>query len=1019
MASPRAVFMTLLTSGCLALAATLMAVQGTGAQAAPQPQAAPLAAASQEFGIDLPVRLPASEAQLEPAVAFDGTNYLVVWADHREGLRRGSSSTSTLMGARVSRDGQLLDPFGFEITDTPHYHAAPSVAFDGTNFLVVWERQLTPSSATDIHATRVSPAGQVIDPAPAVISSAGFSQESPRVAFDGTNFLVVWLDWRNGSSSDVYGARVGRDGKRIGTDFPISTGPQSEYLPTVAFGGSEFLVVWSDSRSGTGNSDLYGTRISTAGTVLEPSGRSIISAPGSQGAPALVSDGTQYLLAWEDNRAQLADGGTAPTQVYAARLALDGTPVSGSARALLSGGYQVTPVVAAARDGFLVTWQDYRGPSRVLPVVRLDASGAQVSTSELPVAPAPYIAPFSVGSDGETFLLAWAEQQTTARSWDVLATKVGAAAELPATPATLLSVVANTQKQPTVAFDGEHYVVAWVDNRNALDSGQDIYAARVGTDGALLDLAGVPVTTAPDPQASPRIACEGGRCLVVWENPRDAGFSSNSDVYAARLTSDAGVLEAREMLLTPTPAERHNPAVASDGHQYQVVWNEWTPDGFNILGLRVPHEGEPGELSPIPICTATHNQVRPVIAAFGGLSLVVWNDSRSNSFGDLYAARIDSDGGVLDPDGQPLLRASWSKYTHAVSASEAGFLVAWEDGRSSTSRDDIYGARVLLDGGLPDGTGRKLAIAPGYQSEPALAFNGTRHVAVWRDTRDDLSTDTLSESHLYGQVVPTGGGDLDGGGFSVAPGPFVQAAPAVASDGRQRALVVYERRDAFGDPRLRARWVSDMLANGSACAVAGECASGYCVDGVCCNTACGGGVCEACSVAEGAPVDGVCAPLDGRSCDDGNACSHTDTCNGRTCGGMTYQCSPGQCENSSSCDGQGGCSAVPRPNGSVCNDGNACTTPDSCQAGSCVGAESDVCQQDAGTEPPRDAGTNPPQDAGTNPPQDAGTDPSRDAGTSPPPPDESSGCGCGATSGGFELALALGAGAILRRRRRS
>jgi hypothetical protein len=47
----------------------------------------------------------------------------------------------------------------------------------------------------------------------------------------------------------------------------------------------------------------------------------------------------------------------------------------------------------------------------------------------------------------------------------------------------------------------------------------------------------------------------------------------------------------------------------------------------------------------------------------------------------------------------------------------------------------------------------------------------------------------------------------------------------------------------------------------SACVTDAECQSGHCVDGVCCNTACGNGDrsdCQACSVAAGAPSDGVC-----------------------------------------------------------------------------------------------------------------------------------------------------------------
>jgi N-acetylneuraminic acid mutarotase len=74
-------------------------------------------------------------------------------------------------------------------------------------------------------------------------------------------------------------------------------------------------------------------------------------------------------------------------------------------------------------------------------------------------------------------------------------------------------------------------------------------------------------------------------------------------------------------------------------------------------------------------------------------------------------------------------------------------------------------------------------------------------------------------------------------------------------------------------------------AAGTACANASECASGFCVDGVCCNVACAAGACDACSVATGAPQNGVCAQLTGPVCNDGNACTTGDVCQSGVCAG--------------------------------------------------------------------------------------------------------------------------------------
>src|SRR5207247_7257481 len=61
-----------------------------------------------------------------PSVAFDGMNYLVAWTDDR-------SSYSDIYGARVTRAGTVKDPGGIGISTAASDQIEPAVAFDGTN----------------------------------------------------------------------------------------------------------------------------------------------------------------------------------------------------------------------------------------------------------------------------------------------------------------------------------------------------------------------------------------------------------------------------------------------------------------------------------------------------------------------------------------------------------------------------------------------------------------------------------------------------------------------------------------------------------------------------------------------------------------------------------------------------------------------------------------------------------------------------------------------------------------------
>ncbi len=105
---------------------------------------------------------------------------------------------------------------------------------------------------------------------------------------------------------------------------------------------------------------------------------------------------------------------------------------------------------------------------------------------------------------------------------------------------------------------------------------------------------------------------------------------------------------------------------------------------------------------------------------------------------------------------------------------------------------------------------------------------------------------------------------------------------------------------------------------------------------------------------------GVCsnpAKANGSTCDDGNACTQSDSCQAGTCTGASpVMCSASdQCHAAGTCDAATGqCSNPPKPNGAVCSDGNACTQSDACLAGTCTGANPVQCSplnqcHDAGT----------------------------------------------------------------------
>ncbi|MFZ5896860.1 MAG: RHS repeat-associated core domain-containing protein [Myxococcota bacterium] len=84
----------------------------------------------------------------------------------------------------------------------------------------------------------------------------------------------------------------------------------------------------------------------------------------------------------------------------------------------------------------------------------------------------------------------------------------------------------------------------------------------------------------------------------------------------------------------------------------------------------------------------------------------------------------------------------------------------------------------------------------------------------------------------------------------------------------------------------------------------------------------------------------------GSACNDNNACTQTDTCQSGTCTGAnpTTCTAQDQCHTAGTCDpATGACSNPNKPNGTACNDGSACTQTDTCQVGVCTGSNPVVC----------------------------------------------------------------------------
>ncbi len=254
-----------------------------------------------------------------PSLAFDGTNYLMVWED--DGLH-----ATHIYGQFISKTGTLV---GSQITigagSDMHLGFKP-ILYDGKSYFVVWEDRIAPywGYNADVFGQFIAPSGSLLgEPIP--VSTVEYGQRMPTLSFDGTNILVAWVDGRNHSAcyiedtitycfeSDVYGQFVtkspgGTPGSLSGSNFLINASPLPRDNPiAVAFDGTNYFVAFEEETTlpnvcppGGCKWDIYGQFVTKTGV---PTGSEIVisNTTPDHHWPGLAFDGTNYLVTWTEN----------------------------------------------------------------------------------------------------------------------------------------------------------------------------------------------------------------------------------------------------------------------------------------------------------------------------------------------------------------------------------------------------------------------------------------------------------------------------------------------------------------------------------------------------------------------------------------------------------------------------------------------------------------------------------------------------------------------------------------------
>ncbi|HXE74299.1 MAG TPA: hypothetical protein VNN18_01505 [Candidatus Xenobia bacterium] len=337
-----------------------------------------------------PISITAAQGELggRPAIATDGTNFLVVWRDPGSGNVRG---------ARVSPGGTVLDANGIAIGNGS---GPPSVAFDGSNYLVVWE------NAGEILGARVGTDGSVLDnPAKQITTGANSKVRPTAIAFGGGSYLIGWRDQGDG----IQVARVATDATIV--DGPAGFNIGHGFYPWAAYDGSNYIVVWHDNGNGL---DVRGHRIGANGASL--GGFTITAADGDQDHSSVACSPSNCLVVWHDGPNSFTPG----VGAFAARVASDNSILDTTPIKVADGAVGQSPVVVTF-DGtdYLVVWQEAVPVKFRLTDVfgrRVSVAGGVVDQTAVPVATTygHQVAP-KIAYNADTYLVAWNEGSSGGR----------------------------------------------------------------------------------------------------------------------------------------------------------------------------------------------------------------------------------------------------------------------------------------------------------------------------------------------------------------------------------------------------------------------------------------------------------------------------------------------------------------------------------------------------------------------------------------------------------------------------
>lgn len=313
---------------------------------------------------------------------------------------------------------------------------------------------------------------------------------------------------------------------------------------------------------------------------------------------------------------------------------------------------------------------------------------------------------------------------------------------------TVTSSPSSTVQNPSIAWDGSAYGIAWRDDRNG---NGEIYFARVASDGAVI----VParrITNATAASDHPSLVWTGSEYGLAWDDFRDGRFQ----IYFNRLAADGTPQDTDSTPFPHASSRERTPSLVWAGAGDALSWEDDRDalgGGGEVYFGRLDVAGDPvGSCLRVSTNDGLGSRT-PSLAWTGTEYGIAWSDLR-NTYEEIYFGRVSSTGSRIG--GDVWISSNSNTYgctSPSLAWTGSHFGVAWYDYTVGTPRD-VYFAAISSDG-VKIGSDIQVTNASSMSYFPILVWTGSEFYLAWRESLSN--SDWIEGISLDANGNPKGG----------------------------------------------------------------------------------------------------------------------------------------------------------------------------------------------------------------------------------------------------------------------